>query len=120
MAKYVVLEFDNDELADRYVSKLVRGSVDTQKPYRVVGLFKSPRTWCQCPRTSYSEKDSVARGGKYGWWVHLTCRRARMGQHTLNNLVTVEAQMGSKEEVNYLVQSLSISETAQLAKRLQG
>lgn len=121
MTKYVLLEFDSDEQANKYVKKLIleADTADKQKPYRVVGLFKPPSSWCQCPRTAYSEKNSTVRGDKYGWWVHLTCRKSRLGTHALKNLVSIPGQTRFKEDTYYLVDNLTIHETPTLVKKLR-
>lgn len=91
MGKFIVLEVDDNEIADALLEKL------NAKPllWRVVGIFERPRG--HCPHTlregGYDAAKRVARGSKYGWWVHNVtgCMRPRRGSHQLQNLIGVEA-----------------------------
>lgn len=84
MAKYLVIEFDNDDQADKMVAKIEGVGSDT---YRIAGIFKKPLNYCACPpREAYVRNDFV-RGGKFGWWVHRICKKPRRGTHNLVNLL---------------------------------
>lgn len=86
MARYLVIEFDDDAQADA-----LRAQIDTAtakgKKFRVVGLFGRPKTFCSCYIDKTNMTNSRVRGAKFGWWVCTTCRRARLGDHQANNLI---------------------------------
>lgn len=99
MARYVVVEFvDNDE-AQRFVDKVdARGDsycVDgLLPPTRVVGIFVKPGKTCECTdgyRANYGDKNwnaaEIERGGKFGWWICTRCNRPRKAGHQLKNQV---------------------------------
>lgn len=86
MAKYLVIEFDEDDTAEKLKQK-IDAATDGGARYRVAGMFKPPVEWCPCPRPKGYHKGEVARGKKYGWFVHLDCRKARKGTHPLTNIL---------------------------------
>lgn len=90
MGRFIVVEVDDDKVADQLVKKLAEAS----KVIRVVGIFQRPRG--HCPHTlregGYDAAKQVARGSKYGWWLHNIkgCMKPRRGSHELKNLIGVE------------------------------
>ena len=83
MARQVVVEFDNNEEADRFVDKLVADNL-AGKPRRAVGSFPVPTKFCACnPLTRKS-----GRTTKFGWWVCLECKLAQPGWQAPKNLLT--------------------------------
>lgn len=87
MAKYVLLQFNDDAQADRLIAALqewpeaidVSGEITATEPewYRVVGvqlrgIFKLPTKFCECTNL---KRRGFTRGKKYGWWVCDQCRR---------------------------------------------
>ena len=70
MAKYVLVEFDDDEDADAFAAMVSPSDVASM---RVRGVFKKPTLFCDCPKPS--EKNS--RGAKWGWWL---CRNPGCGK----------------------------------------
>jgi hypothetical protein len=87
MARYLVIEFDEDAQADALCAR-INAATAAGKKYRVVGLFARPSRWCGCPRPAgvYKPK-KLFQGSKYGWWTCPDCRRARLGDHQPTNLV---------------------------------
>lgn len=104
MARYLLVEFDNDDQADT-----LRAQIDSAakkgKPYRVLGMFQKPRRFCACPPDKDRQNwKRLVRGSKYGWWVCGTCKRARLGIHQLNNLLSHEERLSptTSDGVDYL------------------
>lgn len=69
MAKYVVVEFDNNEEADAFVSTL-QGDAASM---RVVGVYQKPTKFCECADPG----DRSTLGQKYNWYVHAACGRPK-------------------------------------------
>jgi hypothetical protein len=104
MPQFIVVEVDDDRVADALVEKLSNtGRPLVGKQWRVVGRFQRPRAHCQHALTTggYNDAKHFARGSKYGWWIHniAGCKRPRLGSHQLENLIGVEnypLDLGSK------------------------
>lgn len=66
MAKYVLLQFNNDADADAYVNILMEDKERSpDATLAVVAVYKKPTIFCDCePRTEKSQ-----RGAKWGWWL---------------------------------------------------
>lgn len=85
--RYLLIEFDDEAAAS-----LLRAQIDAAsrkgKRFRVIGLFARPGTPCSCPYVKGDRaKDRFKLGGKLGWWLCTTCRKPRLGDHQLKNLV---------------------------------
>lgn len=104
MARYVLVEFENDKDAEEFAGAIERGQkivypvphpeeegeYNVHSPsgnYRVRALFAKPTKFCECTLGADEEPVS-ARGKKWGWWVHRKCGRPRKGncQHPRNLL----------------------------------
>ena len=109
MTHYLLIEFDNVEQRDTLRERIDTAS-DAGKDYRVAGLFTGPHRWCGCPRPAGYHKDEIVRGGKYGWWVHVLCRRARVGSHQLTNLLKLSEVRKSNSGFTLRVDSVSVFE----------
>jgi hypothetical protein len=84
MAKYVLLAFDNDAEADKFVDIVVQdreviawsvGQDVTEAvplPATVRAVYKKPTQFCHCVR---GKRDGFTRGKKYGWWVCDKCHK---------------------------------------------
>lgn len=86
--KLILLEVDDDEIADKLMKKLSSGT-----SWRIAGWFQVPRTRCRC--VGYHEggnhrvpnyKRSVI-GQRFKWRVHDACGRPSWGLMTLKNLM---------------------------------
>lgn len=104
--RYVLIEVDNNNVAERLVNKF-----DSVKGMRIAGLFGVPTSWCGCPRNDGYYKNDIVRGDKLGWWIHITCRKARRGTHDLKNLINPKHRSYHRE-TGYVevVHSVSIAE----------
>lgn len=87
MAKYVLLQFDNDDEADKFVKETQeQRAVWTDNPDGlggvnndgflelacfVRGVWKKPTKFCECKGDM--RKRAFTRGRKYGWWVCNKC-----------------------------------------------
>lgn len=107
MAKYLVIEFDNDETCDK-LKQTIDQATSSGKAYRAVGEFKKPTSWCGCPRPAGYYKNEIARGGRFGWWVHRECRKPRLGSHQLANLI--KPRKTNEEGFTLVIGSLSVFE----------
>lgn len=86
MARYLLVELDNNDSADR-----MRAQIDAAelagKGMRVVGMFSKPAALCGCPVRS----EKSVRGAKFGWWLCPECRRPKSGSpQTLANMLDDE------------------------------
>jgi hypothetical protein len=110
MARYLVVEFDEDRHADS-MRKRIDAATDEGKPFRVVGVFGRPTKWCSCPAPEGYHKNELVRGSRFGWWVHVVCKRARLGSHQCVNLMALNEVAGlSDEGLTFRVDGLSIFE----------
>jgi hypothetical protein len=82
MAKYVLLSFDDDKLADEFVQQFTDDVVERAKYERtgiyayVRGVYKKPTKFCTCVGI---KKRGFTRGKKYGWWVCDQCKKPTVG-----------------------------------------
>lgn len=87
--RYLLIEFDDEDAATALRAQ-ISNATSKGKKFRVVGLFARPGKACTCSyaadKTTRS-KDWVSRGERLGWWVCNTCKRPRMGDHQLKNLI---------------------------------
>lgn len=117
MGRYVLLEFDDNVAADKFVESLqmaqegTDGGVDRDfeagmiaaAHSTVTAVFSKPGGLCKCEAQT---KDSV-RGKKFGWWVCPDCKRPkpRMGQ-VLPNMLDPEGVPTRNKEMNLSVKWL--------------
>jgi ribosomal protein L37AE/L43A len=72
VARYVVVEFDDNDEADSFVNTLgVFNPSDDGSSMRVIASYMKPTQFCECPKP---EEKSV-RGKKYGLWVCRMCNK---------------------------------------------
>jgi hypothetical protein len=108
MAIHVLLSFEDDDLARRFVEK-VNGAfeyIPERKARQVLGFWKAPRKFCEC--TDLTEKDERnlnrkgrakkfqrgwTRGKRYGWWVCSKCRKP--SKHWEPGLARYDQVLGS-------------------------
>jgi ribosomal protein L37AE/L43A len=88
MAKYVLLEFDDDAEAESFSNILIEDTTrNNSGSMRVRGVFKKPTQFCSCVPM---EKSSV-RGAKWGWWICKKCGKPKPGaMHQPRNLLEPE------------------------------
>lgn len=122
MARYVVLEFDDNADAEAFVDS-VRANCAAERKQglsfskRVVGIFVKPGRTCICwdgKWTNYGDKNrqhGIARGEKFGWWVCTKCNRPRAAGHQLvNQLKPSECYEGTiYNDFEFGVTNLSVS-----------
>jgi len=83
MPRYVLLEFDDTDQANRFVAKVLKKSVEGA-PFYVRGLFAKPTKYCECGQlTDRRQGLEVRRGAKFGWMVHKPCGLPRK-QHSIS------------------------------------
>ena len=99
MARYIVVEVEDNVAAQELVDSLMRKTPDNiraGKLMRVVGIFVRPGRTCECLdaqtvnyRDPTKEKNAagVTRGEKFGWWVCSRCGKPRKGGHQLVNQI---------------------------------
>lgn len=78
MAKYVLLQFDDDAEADRFLEGVEEGDVGIGDgitiallKFAVRGIWRKPTKFCECKTDM--RRGGFRRGQKYGWWVHAKC-----------------------------------------------
>ena len=81
MARYVLVQFDDNGEADAFVKALsIEGGVffmgadghfrnSTVEKVNVLGVFAKPSKFCECAKPG----DNLVRGAKLGWLVHRGC-----------------------------------------------
>ena len=106
MAKYVLLEFDDDNEADEFV-RVVPGlyhiDAHSLQSFKIVGEFKKPTSFCQC---TPEQKRGVfgARGSKFGWFVCGRCKKpVEGGNQVIYNLLENDGRPTWKREINLQV-----------------
>lgn len=79
MAVYVVLEFDDNAQAKRFVEKVNGGFKAVARDYlsrRVIGIWYKPTKFCTCATDGTKQtrgSNPFFRSEKTGWWVHHPC-----------------------------------------------
>lgn len=89
-SRYLLIEFDDDAASDTLRAQIDKATRSGKK-FRVVGLFAKPRNLCECSKyqlQDYRAAERVVRGARFGWWLCRRCKKARMGDHQLENLMT--------------------------------
>lgn len=82
MAVYVLLTFDKDDDAKKFVGSVLEEKTafvqegnfcenGFEVPASVRGVWKKPTLFCECE--SRDKKRGFTRGKKYGWWVCVKC-----------------------------------------------
>lgn len=85
MGRYVLLEFDDNEAAETFVSNLNELKADGSGDFPYLGIilcahakvsavFSRPNNLCQCKGSTTSVK-----GTKFGWWVCPACKKGKAG-----------------------------------------
>lgn len=122
MARYVVVEFAENEDAEDFIRQLneecsLRRKERLAHIKRVVGVFVPPRKLCECPdwqSTNYGDKNAkhgVERGAKFGWWVCTRCNRPRRAGHQLNNQILASETFEGKDDKGYEMTVTGLSVT---------
>lgn len=112
MARYVVIEFQDNEDAESFIQQLDSDNSARRKegePFlrRVVGIFVRPGKLCDCPdwqtinAGDKNAKHGVERGAKFGWWVCTRCNRPRRAGHQLNNQIVASETFEGKNDKGY-------------------
>jgi len=81
MAKYVLLEFGDDEEAERFMEEMKAGLIGVLQDMNITkafqpllrAVYKKPTKFCECIGDMKSR--GFTRGRKYGWWVCTKCGR---------------------------------------------
>lgn len=84
MAKYVLLAFDDDKEADKFIEQTQRahgiyddeGGGHMSYACDVRGVYRKPTKFCDCKTTKHR---GFTRGKKYGWWVCSQCGKPTVG-----------------------------------------
>jgi hypothetical protein len=71
VAKYVLIEFDDDSEADAFANVMIGQAEGSSM--RVRGVFKKPTIFCECANSP--EKN--VRGNKWGWWLCKLCSKPK-------------------------------------------
>lgn len=103
MARYVLVEFDDNDGADNFVKLIQQGEgvMDGEQKtsgIRIRGVFFKPTQFCSCS----SPGDTSVLGAKYGLRIHKECGKPKPGicQHPRNLLDPKE--MPVKFRMEYL------------------
>lgn len=77
MPRYVVIEFDDNAEARRFVEK-ANGAYEanlSRASRRVIGVWAKPTLTCECGGWTQRKMFAFYRSAKSGWWVHHDCGR---------------------------------------------
>jgi hypothetical protein len=69
MARYVVLEFDDNDDANSFVEEML------QDHEGVVGVYAKPTLFCPAGGCSTGRIKSFVQGVNLGWWVCSNCKK---------------------------------------------
>jgi hypothetical protein len=96
MARYVLVEFDNNGDAEGFVTTITDPS--NTGFVRIVGVYMKPTQFCKCSNPG----DKSLRGQKYGLMVHKDCGKPKVGvwQSPRNLLLENEKPAGRKLSLN--------------------
>lgn len=103
MAKYVLLEFDNDNEADEFTKLAEYGEYHIDWPVlkklKVVGEFQKPTQFCQCTQEQKAGKVGTT-GQRFGWFVCGNCKRpTKGGNQRIYNLLENDGRPSWKREL---------------------
>lgn len=117
MARYVMLEFDDNQMAEEFVKAVHEGleviyaqqvKVDEDKweskfkPLKALvrGLWFKPVNFCECiPQPEDSARNFV-KGSKFGIFVHRVCKKPRKGGNQFpKNLLDPKVVPGSPQRI---------------------
>lgn len=98
MARYLLVQVDRNETADRLREKL-----DAVPGLLTIAIFGKPTQFCDC----IVPTEQSRRGRKYGWWCCPTCSKPKVDAHQtgLTNLLD-----NPELPVQYRMVSLNIRE----------
>lgn len=76
MARYVLVEFDDDAAARKFVEKVNGnyGLPEGERKFRVRAVWGKPTKFCDCIGARKGLM-GFRRGEKSGWWLHTECGR---------------------------------------------
>lgn len=95
MAKYVLVEFANNDEAEAFASTIADAGEASSLTVRAI--FQKPTQYCECPPS-----DKSVRGKKYGWWVHKVCGKPKRGQWQHPRNLLDPQDLKPKERTIYL------------------
>lgn len=73
MAKYILLQFNDDKEADAFASTIADAGEASSLTVR--GVFKKPTMFCDCVKGTSPEKN--VKGNKWGWWLCKVCHKPK-------------------------------------------
>jgi hypothetical protein len=100
MAKLVLVRFEDDTEANILSKAVETGDIaqldsvlQFSKSAEVVGEYKEPTKFCECPPEVRSKEPKTSkRGRKYGWWIRPCCGRpSKVGGQRPYNLLELAA-----------------------------
>jgi hypothetical protein len=110
VGRYVLLEFNDNIAADKFVEMLKASQEGTEGPMdrdvtagmiagahsEVLAVYTKPAGLCSCK----SDLDNSVRGRKFGWWVCPNCKKPKSGsgqtlRNTLNPKLEGTTRVGS-------------------------
>jgi hypothetical protein len=108
MARWVLIEIDDNADAEAYVESLKIGKTfmtintgDSYKvqeaPVRVVGLYAKPVKFCECETPG-----KVARGEKLGWWVCTKCNKPQTTRWQMPNNLLAPPDIALRDNVHHV------------------
>lgn len=77
MPRYVLVRFEDNDKAKKFVEKVNRYwgfNPDNERDFSVRAVWAIPTKYCECTRSS-NKMWSFSRGLKSGWWLHTDCGR---------------------------------------------
>jgi hypothetical protein len=76
VARYVLVEFNDDKAADAFVMEVTIESMQQAEPrMRVRAMYQKPTKFHDPATCHRSKMSGWTRGKKYGWWVCALCKK---------------------------------------------
>jgi hypothetical protein len=88
MGRYILLEFDDDDQAEKFGSKIIAAHARGAR-FSIIGIFQKPPTKrCECLNRSTEPKNTEnRRHKKTGFWYCSRCKRVRPGWQSPRNFL---------------------------------
>jgi len=99
MARYVLIEFEDNEAAEGFYETILSGQDTSGAKMRVAGVYMKPTQYCECSNPS----EKSVRGSKWGLWVHKDCGKPKKGMWQSPRNLLVDGEKPAKRNMMFQV-----------------